>query len=533
MNVFNKFPFLAYVFKTPSSWVWCDEHDFLKTIIRKVMFCGFGTVLIVLCQVHYLTYKYPWEWTKISDQYHIRASSGMQQENQFVPFLYYSNLYPIASKTRTPYSLDDVAAIINNEPKSLVTEWNHTNRYGDHAKTYLYLPWAYFKRSAENPQVHHLHAAVFVLSLIALFSSMSLCGRPILAVILTLFLGSNPFQLFEVYARENIFSWPITIAIVLLAINLPFLFDVKKISSRWAVAAAVVSGIASGAIKHVRPEPSVMIAGVLLIYLICTRRKWLPKIGLAMALLLSSLLTTNTIQVYFNHKISQANNIVSLAGGTPFPGPRNSFHLFWHPIWCGLGDFDKQKGYKWDDKTAARYAFSQLKEHGVEVLPQWDGRSLVIENSFWDKSNLYYKTPYEVEGYNQVLKEKVLKDIQEDPVWYLSILSNRLIRIIQMTTPVTIRTAGAKVFSFSLRFSWPFFVVILVCCFARQFIPLNLVLYTIPLSATPLLVYSGEGTTYYNIFHLFSFALVVYWVILILWNNLAGKKHERSCLVFV
>jgi hypothetical protein len=48
---------------------------------------------------------------------------------------------------------------------------------------------------------------------------------------------------------------------------------------------------------------------------------------------------------------------------------------------------------------------------------------------------------------------------------------------------------------------------------ARSVFLLKLLLFLAPLASTALLVYSGQGTTYYSVVHLVAFGLCVAWVL--------------------
>ena len=54
----------------------------------------------------------------------------------------------------------------------------------------------------------------------------------------------------------------------------------------------------------------------------------------------------------------------------------------------------------------------------------------------WDAAGKYYRTPYELPHYEEVIRDKVLGDIRRDPVWYLGILWKRAGRILTETSPV-------------------------------------------------------------------------------------------------
>ncbi|HET7290857.1 MAG TPA: hypothetical protein VFM88_00400 [Vicinamibacteria bacterium] len=81
----------------------------------------------------------------------------------------------------------------------------------------------------------------------------------------------------------------------------------------------------------------------------------------------------------------------------PYPAMKGAqAHDLWQPLWEGLGDFDREKGYTWSDQVAGAYA----RERGAEEL--WTAES------------------------EAVFRGSVLRDIRTDPGWYAAILARRL-----------------------------------------------------------------------------------------------------------
>jgi hypothetical protein len=73
-----------------------------------------------------------------------------------------------------------------------------------------------------------LNGFVFVTALTALFVAFWWIRQPVLGIISVLLLGSNAFQLFETYSRINVFGWPISISILILALHLPLLTNRER-----------------------------------------------------------------------------------------------------------------------------------------------------------------------------------------------------------------------------------------------------------------------------------------------------------------
>jgi hypothetical protein len=75
-------------------------------------------------------------------------------------------------------------------------------------------------------------------------------------------------------------------------------------------------------------------------------------------------------------------------------------HPVWFNLWIGLGDFDRTKGYVWEDGVAS----AVLVRHGGSPI----GRSLL------DPAN------------EVILRDLMLADVRADPLWYAGILARRV-----------------------------------------------------------------------------------------------------------
>jgi hypothetical protein len=449
---------------------------------------------------------------RLSDKYRLTASSGVHDESRFVYFAYHLGLYPVATTIENPP--DNRAAakeILRDRGDTLRTEWGHTIRYGDWGKGLLYLPWAWATGSAKNPQAWPFHAFVFIVGLVLVYGAFWSVRLELLGSAVVLLMGSNPFQLFEVYRNENIFGWPITATLFVLALHIPLLFRTRHRNVLLWIA-PFATGILLASVRQVRSEPVPLLLTAAVIYLTLPRvSMWRCLVPLCL-LALSFIGAGNAWQRYFDAKLHEAETAVIAAGGTPFPGPRDRYHSIWHPIWCGLGDFDKKYGYDWTlDQSAAAYAFPILKEkYGVEV-PKWNRSDLVCRDDFWDDKGLYYKTPYELPHYGDVLRDKVLGDIRNDPMWYLQILGKRLERVFSAIPPISLsahsRTMGIPAGGYIAL------AVAGVLLIGRGYPFLILLFFSLPLAATSMILYSLRGTTYYTTFHLMAAALAAAWLL--------------------
>jgi hypothetical protein len=83
-------------------------------------------------------------------------------------------------------------------------------------------------------------------------------------------------------------------------------------------------------------------------------------------------------------------------------------HNVWISLWEGLGDFDRSKGYAFSDGTLREH----LIAHAVTELPP----HRAIAEMDWDYARE-----------SAFLREEILRDVRDDPAWYLGILARRLL----------------------------------------------------------------------------------------------------------
>jgi len=84
-------------------------------------------------------------------------------------------------------------------------------------------------------------------------------------------------------------------------------------------------------------------------------------------------------------------------------------HAVWISIWEGLGDFDRTKEHSWHDPDALRILHRAHIATGASEYSTW------VDHEQWVTD--------EVEDF---FRHSVLRDVREDPGWYLAILGNRI-----------------------------------------------------------------------------------------------------------
>lgn len=444
----------------------------------------------------------------LDPSYDITSSVGISHAARFFYFFYYLGHFPIASTAPFPqdaYSEQGAARLLRERADTLVMDLNLTWRSGDRGKVFLFYPDALLRGTAQDISVKPMHRLAFTAALMALWIACVLCGQAILGAALVLLLGSNAFQLRQVHVMENVFSWTITTAVFLLALHAPLVF--RSFGGRprgraafwYALGAALLSGAFLGCVRTVRSEPVAIGVSAALAYLIFLRPirlRW--RLVPVAALVGAQLLVGAAWDGWFQRKHDQASVLLMQIGGHPYPGPRVSHHELWHPIWCGLGDFDQKYGYRWDDRVAVDYAFPVMRDRlGARLPPRTPGRYATDE--YWDEARRYPRFPAEVPGYHEVIRDKVLGDISRDPGWYLTILGKRLSRLARELTPLRVQVHMAR-----RTLPWhPLLLVpaLLVLLVLRRGDRLALAAFTLPTCLTAFLIYSDKGNCYYAIYH--------------------------------
>ena len=239
----------------------------------------------------------------------------------------------------------------------------------------------------------------------------------------------------------------------------------------WLIPIAI--GALLGTVRQIRPEPVAIVVCAAAACLLVARASWWRRAALAAVLVASFLASSRAWLAYFDYKFEEARQVVAAAGGKVYQGRRDRYHTFWHPLWCGLGDFGQKYGYEWRDKAAATYARPIVQERYREM-----GREPDLRYLFWDPV------------YNDVLGEKVVHDISHDPLWYLGVLARRLGRILTWTTPVRL-SAGP----WSADLPWNGLAtvpVVLVLAWTRSWPLLKVVLFPLGTSIRAA-VFSGDG----------------------------------------
>ena len=220
--------------------------------------------------------------------------------------------------------------------------------------------------------------------------------------------------------------------------------------------------------------------------------------------MLACALTAHAWSRYWAAEFVRAEQFVARAGGQVFRAPTGTHHAFWHAIYCGLGDYGSDRGYSWDDRVAFRWATTLDPVSNPKPLPYHYVRGYYLEETY---DGIHHIAPTDLPEYNRLLRTRVVSDIRQHPGWYAGILFQRALAIMRDATPAALTVGSTTQAVFGA--GWLTFPVLAFALWRRKFFHAKLILFFLPLSAVALLVYSGNGMTYYGIAHLVALAVAI------------------------
>lgn len=439
-------------------------------------------------------------------------TSGIQHTylKHFVYFYYYEGLFPVVARHDSSFTTDDYSAagaqrILNEQGEQLGNEWKHCSRLGDSARILLYWPDVLARGTPENPRIMPFNILLFNLAIQLFWFVMWYYRRPVFGLLAVVFIGSSPFLLFEVYRAENIFALPVSLVLIFVSMHWPLFAGKYK---RHYLLIPILTGILLGTAVNIRGEILPIIVSCVLIYWLNKNMRWFYSIVFSV-LLVGTFYGFKTFWIdHFDNKWEEAIAVVEEKGGNPYTYPRIEGHKFWHPMFCGLGDYDTKYGYVWHDSVAYAYGLPILKEeYGIEL--EWAGGYGLDE--YYDEQGWYYKKLDEVEEYEAVMKEKVTTDISNDPLWYAGIIGKRIAGFFGKTSPARI---GIGPLSIPIPFSgWFLLPVLFLLWRTKGWTYLKLLLFTMPIAASSILIYGGGNSTHVSIYHLLVLAMLIAWLI--------------------
>ena len=426
---------------------------------------------------------------------------------RFFYFFHHFGVFPVGSLDVPRLGASKLAAseYVKNHGDRLIMDFGwptNTPRFGDYAKLFLFYPDLWLRGDPAHPSATPFNVLLFNVALLAVLWAFWREGHTLLGVLIVVLVGSDPFQLVEAYGRGNVFSIPISVALLALAAHLRFLTRRKGVDS-WAFGIAFASALALTTLREVRAEAGIMAGAVLLTY-VCTRGTWLQRAALVAVFVVAGALTSQAWSRYWADQFTRAEAFVARAGGQVFRAPGGTHHAFWHAIYCGLGDYGSDRGFSWDDRAAFRWATTYDAATNPTPLQRRYVQGYYLEDTY---DGVHHVAPTDLPEYNQRVRARVLSVLRAEPLWYAGVLVKRALAIQQYATPaalsfgaVTLTLPGA---------GWPTLPVLLWACWRRRWFHAALIAFTLPLSALALLVYSGRGMTYYGIAHLVALAVAI------------------------
>lgn len=476
-----------------------------------------GLGIIVLLILFYNTGLYNWSnQNRFLSEEVRRDAAGFSPDKayKFSYFYFYTGDFPLATLNNDlEYSKEGAGKEISKRGEDLIMEYMHWSRLGENARIFAYLPNAYLSGSPKNPTIKLFNTIAFVFGLVLLFFGFWKIKKSMLGLIILILVNTTSFYLYEVYSHENIFGLMASVFFMILGLNVFILFNGSSNYLKISFT-AIFSAALLGFFTEFRNEISVVLVSLLLIYVLSNSLKVITKIILVVTILFFFNSTKSYIRNYFNNKFEKTIQLVRLNGGHTYTGPKISGHNFWHPVFCGLGDFDEKYGYEWNDLKAYKYAIPILnKEYGMNI--HYSGR--YHTDDYYDEAKLYYKKPDEIANYEEVVKKKVFSDIKDDPLWFLKILFKRIFKTLTVTIPYS--NIGLLIFPLLyylyMRKKWNFIKLIIV---------------SLPLSATSIIIYSGRGSTYNSVFVYFVLAIILSQLFEYFYKELNVKITEDKSL---
>lgn len=443
---------------------------------------------------------------------------GVRDWDRFFYFEYYRGLFPVMSTAaHLESSPEGAERALSEQGASLQTESFYLTRFGAWGRLLPLWVDGLLRRNPLAASLKPFNILLFDVALLALFAAYWNLGATTLGLITVALLGSYPFQLASVF-EDNVFSHPISVAALLLALHLHMIVPLRRLGASLAIV-PVLSGALLGSFIQIRSEHLFLVVSPLLVYLMLPRIPWVERGLLALLLLASLAGTTFVWERHWRSELAAAEQTVRDAGGIVYSGPRAGGHPVWHSLFCGLGDFAGELGYRWNDKAAYAYAAPILKQSYRSDIALNPAEPYFTNLKYPDG---HFLVKWEsLPEYDAVLREKILRDLRTHPLVFVKLAGLRAARLFTDTAPIGLTLLGR---SASVPFvglaSLPILYALLR---KRNWVLLELIGFTAPLAFTALLVYSGSGTPYYSIYPLLCASLLLHALF-----QAARRRQSRS-----
>lgn len=491
--------------------------DFLSLSRQRTLFKGRPRLRILLL-VAVIVAIFGWQGTfrdaagDLDDGFKISNSYGGQMSD-LAYFYHYLGLFPIHTlENPRPTATPEAAAeAIKTRGAELVLAETY-----DRLTLLSYLPDIFMGGDPYAPK-HNTGAWLgFMLALAALYTAFWTARLELLGIVVIALVGSDPFQLHEIYKHDNVFGWVINIGLLATAINLPLIVNHRYYLTRGGPAAAylwvapVLTGGLLGMFRHLRTECVTTLVATLAVYAFLSGVSIRRKVSVIAILIMAYGVSNVSWSMYFDRLSKQAVSVVVSNGGTVNSSYGDQrYHPFWHPLWGGFGDFDGKYGYLFWDRVITDYA-APIVATRPDANPDVHIRL--------------------TKAYGEVLRDKIIHDIVNDPVWYGTIIVKRLHRAIMENTPLRL-SLGARWIDIpvSSLVTVPLGLLAILCyLWRREWSMPRLMLYPFAIGGVSIAVTSINGYHYYMLLHLFLSALLVGLALELLLRTIAARGKTET-----
>lgn len=451
---------------------------------------------------------------------------------RFLLFKVHTGEFPVASLDTSPPEEPQAFAVwLEQNGHSLVMEIYEAYRMGDVGKIYLLQFDHWLRGNISDASYKPANFVFFLVALLAFFVGLWLQGQRVFAAIVTFLVGSSYFQIFSAYREDNIFSWPISTLLLAVGLNAPFLFG-RRHQNSWKawLFCAVLTGILFATVRQIRPSPEVLTGSFALIFLLGAGAKPM-RFFLPAALILSYLGTATVWAWHFDRSFSSAKNFVGARGGHVYSGSANRHHFFWHPFFCGLGDYGTEKGYRWDDFNAFAYALPKLRERTGNPdlwsdFSPGDSLDRYFMKEAYDEAGVYRRKLEDVPGYEDVLREKIISDVKSDPMWAMSVIGQRGLSLFTTTNDVQVWTPWRHYNFRSDLWGWLPVLFLWPLWKRKEWGVLAIMVAAFSLTAPAFLINSKLNMQHYSVAHIVAFAWFLGQLSLLVWGRVRSLSKR-------
>jgi hypothetical protein len=223
-------------------------------------------------------------------------------------------------------------------------------------------------------------------------------------LVLLVLLGLSPFVADVLALTYSALGFYLVALFALLALA-SYACLQSRVTPRGLIARAAAAGLVFGGSSACRASCLVLLPGFLLAILIgslrgtpsgAESRRRIPRVLLTCLLAAAALVgpyavIAHCIDVRIARTLSNRKRAVQMPP---------QMHPFWHGVWIGLGDFDRTKGYMWNDQAA------------FQAIVQAGGTPSTT--SYYDPRN------------EEISRALILHDVRSDPAWFAGILLKRV-----------------------------------------------------------------------------------------------------------